>query len=281
MKFLIVTRKLTSKTKKDLDTIEKIIKKSKSCYDVIDFNDVENFYEAIHNKKYRNSYDVLIAFGGDGTILKSARIARKLNIPILGINAGTLGFLTCLSDAKDFMLYLNKILKNQVIYEKRDMLQVEVFRDGKVIFNKYAVNEATLTTSTLIKMGKYHVFVGDTGREFNEYRADGLIISNPTGSTGHSLSAGGPIVAPNVNCFIITPICPHAFNQRSIVINGDEEIYIKTSTDNQLIDVDGRTSIELYTSDEVKITKLKNALKFITFEKNHFINNIKSKIRNI
>lgn len=281
MKFLIVTRKLTTKTKKNLVNIEKIIMKNKSSFDVLDFSDVESFYNAIHNKKYKNTYDVLISFGGDGTILKSARIARKLNIPILGINAGTLGFLTCLSDAKDFALYLDRILNKKVIYEKRDMLHIEVYRNGKDIFNKYAVNEATLTTNNLIKMGKYHVFVGDISKEFNEYRADGLIISNPTGSTGHSLSAGGPIVAPNVNCFIITPICPHAFNQRSIVINGDEKIYIRTSTDNQLIDVDGRASLELYTSDEVKITKLKNALRFITFEKNHFINNIKSKIRNI
>lgn len=281
MKFLIITKKLNEKTKKDLLKLESAIKKKKSSFEVIEFSDVETFYEKIHEKGYKNTYDVLITFGGDGTILKGARVARKLDIPIFGINVGTIGFLTSTKGIKNINDSLDKILKKNVVYENRSMLNVEVIKDGKVDFKAYAVNEATITTKCLTKMGKYEVYIGSDDEMFNEYRADGLIVSNPTGSTGHSLSAGGPIVAPDVNCFIITAICPHAFNQRSIVINGDETIYINVNSNNQIVDIDGRTSCDVSVNDIIKITKLKHTLRFIAFEKNQFIKNIKSKIRNI
>lgn len=281
MRFLIISKKLNDKLKKDLLVLEKEIKKKKANYDIISYADVEDFYEKIHTKGYKNPYDVLITYGGDGTILKGARVARKLDIPIFGINEGTIGFLTSVKGVKDISGYLDRIIKKDVVYEARSMLSVEVIKDGKVDFVSYAVNEATITTKCLTKMGKYEVYIGSDDELFNEYRADGLIVSNPTGSTGHSLSAGGPIVAPDVNCLIITAICPHAFNERSIVINGDETIYINVNSKNQIVDVDGRVSCDVGVSDIIKISKLKKTLRFITFEKNHFINNIKSKIRNI
>ncbi len=161
------------------------------------------------------------------------------------------------------------------------MLDVEVKRGNKIIFKSYAVNEATLLPKCLKKIGKYLLSIDSLDNEYNEYRADGLIISSPTGSTAHSLSAGGPIVEPLVNSMIITAICPHAFNQRSIVVGGDRELYIRILNDDQLIDVDGRIDKELLKDDIVKITKLNKPVDYITFDKNGFLNNIKSKIKNM
>lgn len=280
MKALLITKNVNNKNS-ELKKITKVLDVKKISFDIVTLSEVDSFYEEIHKKNYKGKYDFLISFGGDGTILKSARVARKLSLPIFGINAGTIGFLTSLSDLKEIGKFLDKIKKKNIIYEKRFMLDVKVIRNKKTVFNSYAVNEATITTSNIAKMGTYEVSIGKDQEIFNEYRADGLIISSPTGSTGHSLSAGGPIVAPDVNCFIITAICPHAFNQRSIIVNDKKDIYIKNIRDGQIIDIDGRINFELYAGDNIKVSRLDKEINFITFEENHFIKNIKRKIRNI
>lgn len=280
MKALLITKYLKNK-KSDLKIVTKALDAKKISFDIVTLSEVDSFYEEIHKKNYKGKYDFLISFGGDGTILKSARIARKLSLPIFGINAGTIGFLTSLNEFKEIGKYLDRIKKKDIIYEKRFMLDVKVIRNKKTVFNSYAVNEATITTSNITKMGTYEVSIGKEQEIFNEYRADGLIISSPTGSTGHSLSAGGPIVAPDVNCFIITAICPHAFNQRSIIVNDKKDVYIKNIRDGQIIDIDGRIDFELYAGDNIKVSRLDKEINFITFEENHFIKNIKRKIRNI
>lgn len=280
MKALLITKNVNNKNS-ELKKITKVLDVKKISFDIVTLSEVDSFYEEIHKKNYKGKYDFLISFGGDGTILKSARVARKLSLPIFGINAGTIGFLTSLSDLKEIGKFLDKIKKKDIIYEKRFMLDVKVIRNKKTVFNSYAVNEATITTSNIAKMGTYEVSIGKDQEIFNEYRADGLIISSPTGSTGHSLSAGGPIVAPDVNCFIITAICPHAFNQRSIIVNDKKDIYIKNIRDGQIIDIDGRINFELYAGDNIKVSRLDKEINFITFEENHFIKNIKRKIRNI
>lgn len=280
MKILIITKNSII----DKQSFKKFVKqltKNAISFDVLKYSEVEKFYEMIHSKTYKNTFDILITFGGDGTILKGARIARKLKIPILGINAGNVGFLTSISDKDNIEGYIDKLKKKQYSYEKRFMIDVKVSRKGKCVFNSYAVNEATITTSTLVKIGEYEVSIGKNKEEFNSYRADGLLIATPTGSTGHSLSAGGPIVAPDVNCFIITAICPFAFNQRSIVISAEEDIYIKNVKHGQIVDIDGRISFDLEAGDMIKISKLKQAINYIVFEDNRFIKNIKSKIKNI
>lgn len=283
MKYLIVIKNNHGKIKKDLQILKKVLLKKHCKFDIITYDDVEEFYIGIHDKNVlkNTDYDVLISFGGDGTILKSARIARKLDIPILGINEGKLGFLNTLNGLEGIEKYIEKVNKKQYLYEKRSMINMEVIRDNRCVFNAYAVNESTIMTKDLGKIGKYEVYIEDLNNAFNEYRADGLIISNPTGSTGHSFSAGGPIVAPNVNCFIITAICPHAFNQRSIVVSSDEKIFVKIVCDNQVVDIDGRIKYNLDSGDFVKISKLKKQLNFITFEKNSFINSINNKIKNL
>ena len=281
MKALVVVKNQIDKNKGDLQSLVKELEKRKISFYLINYDEVDNFYNKIHEKSFKNTFDILISFGGDGTILKSARIARKLDIPVFGVNVGTLGFLTSINDVKDIGKALDRIKKGDYLFEKREMLNVEVYRNNRKIFKAYAVNEATITTSNLCKMGKYNVYIGSNKDLFNEYRADGLIVASPTGSTAHSLSAGGPIVAPDVNCFILTAICPHAFNQRSVVICNKETISVEVKANSQIIDIDGRVEISLCMNDIIKIKKLNKIVKYIVFENNHFLTNIKSKIKRI
>ena len=279
MKALIIKKEKIKK--QDSNKLLSTLDKKRIKYDIVEFNEVDDFYDEIHRKDFVNTYDILISFGGDGTILKAARVARKLNVPILGINAGTLGFLTCITDLKKLDIYFDMLQKKKYFIEERSMLSVEVYRDSQNIFLSYAVNEATITTQNLRKIGKYSVSIGKPENVFNEYRADGLIVATPTGSTAHSLSAGGPIVAPDVDCFIINAICPHTFNQRSIVVNGESDIFVTILNSEQLVDVDGRAICELMKDDIIKISRLKKTVKYITFNDNNFLNNIKNKIKSI
>lgn len=279
MKAIIVKKNAVDKKK--LDKLTKALDKEKILYDIIDYSMVESFYDEIHDKSFKNTYNLMISFGGDGTILKAARIARKLSIPILGINVGTLGFLTSVNGLIHINDYIHRVKTKSYLIDKRSMLCVEVKRLKKTLFKSYAVNEITLLPETIRKMGKYKLSIDDLTNVYNEYRVDGLIISSPTGSTAHNLSAGGPIVEPMVDCMILTTICPHAFNQRSMVIAGNRKLYLKILNDSQLLDVDGRIYEKLSRNDIVEITTLSKPIDYITFDQYSFLNNIKSKIKSI
>ena len=256
-----------------------MLAKKKVSYQVVEFDDVDEFYNKIHDKKFKNDFELLLSFGGDGTILKSARVARKLDIPIFGVNVGNVGFLTTISDFSELDSAIDKIKKKNYIYEERSMIDVEVIRDDEVAFKSYAVNEATFTTSNLCKIGKYKILIGEEKSLFTELNADGVIVATPTGSTAHSLSAGGPIVTPNVNCFLITPLYPHTINQRSFVVGDNKELYVEILVDNQIVDIDGRINFKLTKGDIVLVKKLNKTIKYIVFKKNNFLNNIKEKIK--
>lgn len=279
MNILVVTKNNISKGKVTVKSLKSLLDKKKINHQIITFDEVENFYDEIHNKNYKNNFDMLLSFGGDGTILKSARIARKLDIPILGVNAGTIGFLTSVNNFEDLETAIDKIKKNDYLFEERRMIEVRVIRDEEEVFKAYAVNEATFMTSSLSKMGKYKMFIGEEKSLFTELNADGVIVATPTGSTAHSLSAGGPIVSPSVNCLIITPLYPHTLNQRSFVINDNKELCISIMASKQEVDIDGRVSFELQKDDEVVIKKLKKTIKYIVFKSNNFLNTIKDKIK--
>lgn len=276
----LIVKKINITRKKDrINYLLESLKKHKISYSVIDYNEVEDFYKRIHNKDYKNKFNILISFGGDGTILKSARIARKLKIPILGVNAGTIGFLTAVNELDDIDVAIKRIVKKEYNYIDRSMLDVKVYRDGKIIFNSYAVNEATITTINISKISKYKLFLGKENNILTELSADGVIIATPTGSTAHSFSAGGPIVLYDVNCFIITPICPFTLNQRSYVVNSKKSVNVEVLNNDQFVDIDGRINCDLLLGDRVVITELKNKVKYIAFDNNTFFENIRNKIK--
>lgn len=279
MNILVVTKNNISKGKVAVKSLRSLLDKKKINHQIITFDEVENFYDEIHNKNYKNNFDMLLSFGGDGTILKSARIARKLDIPILGVNAGTIGFLTSVNNFEDLETAIDKIKKKDYLFEERSMIEARVIRDEEEVFKAYAVNEATFMTLSLSKMGKYKIFIGEEKSLLTELNADGVIVATPTGSTAHSLSAGGPIVSPSVNCLIITPLYPHTLNQRSFVINDNKELRISIMANKQEVDIDGRVSFELQKEDEVVIKRLKKTIKYIVFKSNNFLNTIKDKIK--
>lgn len=279
MNILVVAKNNISKGKATVKSLKALLDKKRVKHQIITFNEVEEFYNEIHDKNYKNNFDLLLSFGGDGTILKSARIARKLDIPILGVNAGTIGFLTSVNDFKELDAAIDKIKNKNYLFEERSMIEVRVLRKEEEVFKAYAVNEATFMTSSLSKMGKYKILIGEERSLFTELNADGVIVATPTGSTAHSLSAGGPIVSPSVNCLIITPLYPHTLNQRSFVINDHKELSINIMANTQEVDIDGRISFELNKEDEVVIKKLKKTVKYIVFKNNNFLNTIKDKIR--
>ena len=154
MKILVVTKKNISRGKATLKSLTTLLDKKKIDYNVVGFDEVDDYYNKIHDKKYKEKFDLLLSFGGDGTILKSARVARKLDIPILGVNVGTIGFLTTINDFEDLDAALDKVKKKNFIFEERSMISVEVLRDDETVFRAYAVNEATVMTSNLSKIGK-------------------------------------------------------------------------------------------------------------------------------
>ena len=279
MKALVITKDNIEKKKAKINLLIKKKKKNKIDYDIVGYSEVEAFYKKIHSKEFKNNINILISFGGDGTILKSARIARKLKIPILGINAGTIGFLTVVNDLKDIDKAISRLIKKDYSYIERSMLDVKVYRKGKKVFNSYAVNEATITTINISKMSKYKLYLGKEMNELTELSADGVIVATPTGSTAHSFSAGGPIVLYDVNCFIITPICPFTLNQRSYVVNSKKKVIVGVLNDNQFVDIDGRNNFDLLVGDEVEIIELKNKVQYIAFENNTFFENIRNKIK--
>ena len=277
MKALVVVKNQIDKNKGDLQSLVKELEKRKISFYLINYDEVDNFYNKIHEKSFKNTFDILISFGGDGTILKSARIARKLDIPVFGVNVGTLGFLTSINDVKDIGKALDRIKKGDYLFEKREMLNVEVYRNNRKIFKAYAVNEATITTSNLCKMGKYNVYIGSNKDLFNEYRADGLIVASPTGSTAHSLSAGGPIVEPSANMILVTPICAHTLNTRSMVLSDTTKIsiVIREGRDDSIQEVvayfDGNGKIDLQTGDTVEIEKANKTTGIIKLNRVSFL----------
>ena len=167
MKALIVSKEFIENDV-SVETLTKSLNKNNIMYDVIVYSQVDEFYKKINSNNFVDTYEILISFGGDGTILKSAYIARKLKIPILGINAGTIGFLASFGVNDDIDSYLKKCIAGDYELIDRSMLWARAYRDDKEIFSAYAVNEATLMTQNLAFMGKYEVFLDSFDKSFNE-----------------------------------------------------------------------------------------------------------------
>ncbi len=187
--------------------------------------------------------EVMLSIGGDGTILSTARIIGKTNVPILGIHMGGLGFLAEVPTA-DIFKALEQVLDGQYHLEERMVLAVDLQHDGKVE-SYYAINDVVVDRGGSPRL--LHARAEVTGCHLNDYVADGLIVATPTGSTAYSLAAGGPIVVPNLEVLTITPICPHSLSARSIVVPGTEKIVMRfeRSEDNIALTLDGQVRIEI------------------------------------
>ena len=209
--------------------------------------------------------DMLVCFGGDGTILHAAKDANAHKVPILGVNLGSVGFMAELEQSELSML--SKLAAGKYTIESRMMLDVAVRRDGKVLFNDIALNDAALTKGAVARVVDLEVY-GDKVMIAN-FSADGVIVSTPTGSTAYSMSAGGPIVEPTAENMIVTPICPHALSARSIVLGRERTVSIKMGKQSRktaYLSVDGGKAFRLGSGDvvELKMSSSKTRLVRVT-----------------
>src|ERR1700688_226699 len=196
--------------------------------------------------------DLLIVLGGDGTLLAAARMAVDRKVPILAVNLGGLGFLTTVSQDEIYSI-LEEIFSNKHRVSERVMLEAEIVRGGAVIRRQIALNDAVLNKGALARIMDLELRID--GDYVTTYKADGLILSTPTGSTAYSLAAGGPIVYPIVEAFIVTPICPHTLTNRPLVIPDSVtiEIDFKAEDDAVFLTFDGTIGIELMRGDHIRV----------------------------
>ncbi len=198
--------------------------------------------------------DILIVLGGDGTILEAARRAAQRGTPILGINLGRLGYMAELEPGE--LELLSRLVSGDYTLEQRSMLRVELFSGNELKSFCYALNDAVISNGSVSRMIELELSEG--GIPVTNYRADGLIISTPTGSTAYSMSAGGALVDPRVPCFCVTPICPHSFIARPMVFSDQSVLEVRNICAREkmlYLTVDGRMNFELYRNQVVRVTK--------------------------
>lgn len=225
--------------------------------------------------------DCVIVLGGDGTLLQAACDLVDRNVPFLGINLGTLGFLAEVNK-DDFEGALKKILADEYEIEKRMMLEGQIFeRSGEENITR-ALNDIIITWKGSLKIINFSISVN--GQFLHRYYADGMIVATPTGSTGYSLSAGGPVVDPKAQMIVLTPICPHSMQNRSIVLSPDDEIIIEIEAGHDVAAqeveaiFDGSHRVTLYTGDKVVIKRSDKTTGIVKLSKVSFLENLHKKM---
>jgi NAD+ kinase len=221
--------------------------------------------------------DIIIAFGGVGILLSVARLVGDQGVPIIGVNLGGLGFITELSrdEVKD---NIDMIFSEECCVEERIMLLATVYRGKKKIVSHNALNDVVLNKSALSRMIDIDININD--QNVTTFRVDGLIVSTPTGSTAHSLSAGGPILYPTLETFIMAPICPHTLTSRPIVLPDTFEIeaVIKTGEDVYLT-LDGQEGYPLKVRDKVRIKKADYKARFLVLHDRDYFRILRTKLK--
>jgi NAD+ kinase len=222
--------------------------------------------------------DLVIVAGGDGTLLSVARSAGPLGLPILGVNLGSMGFLTELQP-DELMPGLESVLEGRFTIEKRQMLRVRPLRQGRPQSEHALLNDAVIAKSALARMITIGVRVD--GEDVATYTADGLIIATPTGSTAYNLSAGGPILDHRVSAFVIAPICPHAMTNRPLVVPGSVEIEVvlRSASEAVYLTLDGQIGLPLENDDSVSIDRHPQPVRLVRVAGRGFFEVLRRKLR--
>jgi NAD+ kinase len=217
-----------------------------------------------HSAKYANGPDVVpraemgsmpldlvIVLGGDGTLLSAARATAPIDVPLLGVNLGSLGFLTEVPLPSLYPM-LEAIYEGRAQTERRSLMECQLLRDDKVLNSYYVCNDAVVNKTALARLNTYELFIDKVF--VSSYRADGMIIATPTGSTAYSLSAGGPVLMPSAKAFVITPVAPHALTHRPLVVPDSVEIEIVLRSEEEVayLSLDGQPGLDLCDGDRVR-----------------------------
>lgn len=229
------------------------------------------------NNIYEDS-DFIICVGGDGTFLGTARAAYEYRIPILGINRGSVGFLAEV-ETGDIQRAVEKMADGEVRIQSRMVLDARVIRDGDMIFRDIAINDAVVSRVAVSRLLKLRVNLDE--KFVDSFPGDGIIVSTPTGSTAYSLSAGGPIVQPDMRLMIITPICPHILYSRSFITAEDKVVRITLDDNGEsqaMLTMDGRKGTELFPGDLVEVRAAAQDVLFASVSNVNFYEVLRAKI---
>ncbi|MFA6023862.1 MAG: NAD(+)/NADH kinase [Candidatus Gracilibacteria bacterium] len=212
--------------------------------------------------------DLVLSLGGDGTLLKVVReLPLRRNLFVLGVNLGTLGFNTEVQDPKRVYNLLNEIFRGQYHVDERLLLRATLYRKGEKIATHLALNEAVINQGNFARLISLYAEIDQ--RKMIEFKADGVIVATPTGSTGHSLSAGGPIIHPRIDGFVFTPICPADLTVRPIIVPSNRQITIRIDTERRFVDnqigltIDGQVMVPIEYGDIVKVRASHRRLRLI------------------
>jgi NAD+ kinase len=229
-------------------------------------------------EKFLKKVDLIISLGGDGTLLRAARLAAAENIPVFGVNLGGLGFLTQIG-IDDLEKSLEKLYQEKYFLDERMMLTCSVERRGKEVKKFTALNDVVIGKGAFARIISLATYVNNN--YVITYSVDGLIVSTSTGSTAYSLSAGGPIVKPSINSMILTPICPHTLSARPFIISEDDQVKITLEVNEEkvMVTIDGQEGFALKPNDEVIIKKSDHKARLITFKEKSFYAILREKLR--
>ena len=250
--FLLITNKLKDPDGSYTDKIAEYLKKHGAEVDCI------TGQQLAQTEKLPEGIACALVLGGDGTVLKAAREMAEYDIPLIGVNLGTLGYLAEV-EISNVEEALSKLLAEEYTKEERMMLAGTVHREGKEEVQGFALNDIVISRCGSLQILQFDIYVN--GRFLNAYSSDGMIVATPTGSTGYNMSAGGPIVEPGASLLLLTPICPHTLNTRSIVLSPEDEvcIVIPAGRDDMVQTVeanfDGTHKVLLRTGDKIVIRK--------------------------
>ncbi len=220
---------------------------------------------------------LVIVLGGDGTLLSVARAFASTGTPILSVNLGSLGFLTEVRLA-DLYPTLENWCADCHSLDERAMLHAELWREGELRSSHEALNEAVVSKADIARMGEFAVELD--GKSVAQFRADGVIVSTPTGSTAYTLAANGPILTPDVDAMVVTPICPHQFTLRPIVVRGDASLTVRVEgiPNQALLTVDGQLAVGLRLGDEVRCRRSRHTVKLVRMSEGSFFEALRSKL---
>ncbi|MCU0841291.1 MAG: NAD kinase [Thiobacillaceae bacterium] len=220
--------------------------------------------------------DLAIVMGGDGTLLNVARALVDFQVPMIGINQGRLGFLADVS--VDTMFFtLDEMLAGEYVIEDRILLEASVERADDVLIATYAFNDVVVSKSTLGRLIEFEVYIDD--QFVYSQRADGLVVASPTGSTAYALSAGGPILHPTLEAFVLAPICPHTLSARPIAVNSRSEIEINLiHADDARVHFDGQQHADMRIGDRVVIRRAKNTVRLLHPENHNYYDTLRQKL---
>ena len=233
---------------------------------------------AVESGVLAEQVDLLVVLGGDGTMIGAARLIGSRRVPVLGINFGWLGYLTEFTLDEMFPA-LEAARQGELLFDQRMMFDLSLERGGEVIAAHRALNDAVVNKSALARIIELDCYIN--GDFVNRFRADGMIVSTPTGSTAYSLSAGGPIVHPEMSAIVLTPICPHTLSNRPVVVPGDcvIELAFKRDFEDVMLTIDGQLGIKLAPEDRITLRRSETVFEIVRPRNRNYFEVLRTKLK--